>query len=633
MKKNKYIEAFCNPGAVWALVWVMFQLWVVVRGSYSALIMRSVHVCFAMGLVFLTFPALKRHKVPKGEKYIPRWYEYIFFIITIFCGIYIVMNCARYHTRMAYVDPLTAMDHAVAIAMLLLLLECSRRAVNMALTVIVLIFIAYGFFGEMMPGLLAHSNMPLAKFIEVQIYSTTGVLGSPVSTACGTVFYFLLFGAFLTATPAGRLFVNISTLLTRRANGGAGKATIVASAFFGMISGSAPGNVASIGTIMYRPMKQQGFENRFIGSILAIGGTAGQLIPPVMGAAAFIMVDMTGISYSSIMLAAVIPSFIFLAALYFLVDMYARKYKLPKPQIDAAECRREIGKNIYLLLSVAVLVALIIRGGSMMRCCTYATIVLVALCMIRRDTRLSLFDSVRALVSTGKQAIVVTLPCALAGIIVGQITATGLGIRFSSMINALASSNLLFALMATMLMALILGMGMPTSAAYIMSATLLCPSIIKLGVPTLAAHFFVFYFANLSMITPPVALSSFTAAGIVNDNMWKLGLSAFKYSFIIFIIPYTFVYSPAMLGIGAVTELLQASLTCLVSAYGLGMGLIGVGIAPMKQMERIAAVAASLLLIIPETITDIGGILLMAAVLAIQIRNRKKENSQRRKTV
>ena len=611
------------------MVWVMFQLWVVVRGSYSALIMRPIHVCFAMGLVFLTFPTFKKYKVPKGEKYLPQWYEYIFVGIILFCCVYMVMNSTRYDTRMAYVDPLTTMDYVTAIALLLLMLECSRRAVNLALTIIVLIFIGYGFFGEMMPGLLAHSNMSLAKFVEVQIFSTTGVFGSPVSTACGTVFYFLLFGAFLTATPAGRLFVNISTLLTRRANGGAGKATIVASAFFGMISGSAPGNVASIGTIMYRPMKQQGFENRFIGSILAIGGTAGQLIPPVMGAAAFIMVDMTGISYSSIMLAAVIPSFIFLAALYFLVD----KYKLPKPQIDAAECRREIGKNIYLLLSVAVLVALIIRGGSMMRCCTYATIVLVALCMIRRDTRLSLFDSVRALVSTGKQAIVVTLPCALAGIIVGQITATGLGIRFSSMINALASSNLLFALMATMLMALILGMGMPTSAAYIMSATLLCPSIIKLGVPTLAAHFFVFYFANLSMITPPVALSSFTAAGIVNDNMWKLGLSAFKYSFIIFIIPYTFVYSPAMLGIGAVTELLQASLTCLVSAYGLGMGLIGVGIAPMKQMERIAAVAASLLLIIPETITDIGGILLMAAVLAIQIRNRKKENSQRRKTV
>lgn len=627
MKRNKYIEAFCNPAAIWALAWVVFQLWVVVRGSYSALIMRSVHVCFAMGLVFLAFPTLKKHKVPKGERYMPQWYEYIFFIITIFCGIYMVMNCARYDTRMAYVDPLTTMDYAVAIAMLLLLLECSRRAVNMALTVIVLVFIAYGFFGEMMPGLLAHSNMSLAKFVEVQIFSTTGVFGSPVSTACGTVFYFLLFGAFLTATPAGRLFVNISTLLTRRSIGGAGKATIVASALFGMISGSAPGNVASIGTIMYEPMKEQGFENRFTGSILAIGGTAGQLIPPVMGAAAFIMVDMTGISYSSIMLAAIIPSFIFLAALYFLVDMYARKYKLPKPQIDAAVCRKEIKKNIYLLLSVAVLVALIIRGGSMMRCCTYATIVLVALCMIRRDTRLSLFDSIKALVSAGKQAIVVTMPCALAGIIVGQITATGLGIRFSSMINALASSNLLFALIATMLMALVLGMGMPTSAAYIMSATLLCPSIIKLGVPTLAAHFFVFYFANLSMITPPVALSSFTAAGIVNDNMWKLGLSAFKYSFIIFIIPYTFVYSPDMLGIGNPMVLLQSSITCLISAYGLSMGLIGVGIAPMKRMERILAIAASLCLIIPETVTDIVGVAVMVVLLVLQ-RQHMKEGSR-----
>lgn len=625
MKKNKYIEAFCNPGAIWALVWVMFQLWVVVRGSYSALIMRPIHVCFAMGLVFLTFPTFKKYKVPKGEKYLPQWYEYIFVGIILFCCVYMVMNSTRYDTRMAYVDPLTTMDYVTAIALLLLMLECSRRAVNLALTIIVLIFIGYGFFGEMMPGLLAHSNMSLAKFVEVQIFSTTGVFGSPVSTACGTVFYFLLFGAFLTATPAGRLFVNISTLLTRKANGGAGKATIVASALFGMISGSAPGNVASIGTIMYEPMKQQNFENRFTGSILAIGGTAGQLIPPVMGAAAFIMVDMTGISYSNIMLAAIIPSFIFLAALYFLVDMYARKNKLAKPQIEAAAYRKEIMKDIHLLLSVVVLVALIIRGGSMMRCCTYATIVLIALCMIRKDTRITLFDFIKALVATGKQAVIVTMPCALAGIIVGQITATGLGIRFSSMINALASSNLLFALIATMLMALVLGMGMPTSAAYIMSATLLCPSIIKLGVPVLAAHFFVFYFANLSMITPPVALSSFTAAGIVNDNMWKLGLSAFKYSFIIFLIPYTFVYSPAMLGIGTPLELFQSGFTCLVGAYGLSMGLIGCGIGPMKMLERVLAIAASLCLVIPETVTDLIGVILMISLLSLQVMRSKKE--------
>ena len=628
MKKNKYVQTFCNPAALWALFWVAFQLWVVVRGAYSALIMRPVHVCFGMGLVFLSFPLLKKNKVPKGQVYWPKWYEYIFFAATVLCGIYMLLNGERYDTRMAFVDPLTPMDNVVAVVMILLLIECSRRAVNMALTIIVLVFIAYGFWGEMLPGMLAHSNMPFSKFIEVQVFSTSGIFGSPVSTACGTVFYFLLFGAFLTATPAGQLFVNISTLFTRKANGGSGKATIVASALFGMISGSAPGNVASIGTIMYEPMKQQGFDNRFTGSILAIGGTAGQLIPPVMGAAAFIMVDMAGISYPTIMLAAVIPSFIFLAALYFLVDMYSKKNGLQKPDINVADCRRAIISHIHLLLSVVVLVVLIIQGGSMMRCCTYATIALILLCMIRKDTRLSFYELLKALVSTGRQAVIVTLPCALAGIIVGQITATGLGIRFSSMINALASNSLLLALVATMLMALVLGMGMPTSAAYIMSATLLCPSIIKLGVPALAAHFFVFYFANLSMITPPVALSSFTAAGIVGDNMWKLGLEAFKYSFIIFLIPYTFVYSPAMLGVGSALEIVQVAVTCLIGAYGLSMALIGHGIAPMKLIERPLAVAAAICLVIPEFYSDILGVVLMLALLGIQWSRKKKAAAQ-----
>ena len=624
-EQNRYVKAFCNPGAIWALCWVFFQLWVVIRGSYSALVMRPIHVCFAMGLVFLTFPMFKKYKVPKGEVYWPKWYEYIFFAISVYCGIYMLMNGKRMETRMAFVDPLTTADKVTAVLMIVLLIECSRRAVNIALTVIVLVFIAYGFWGDMLPGLFRHSNMPFAKFIEVQVYSTSGIFGSPISTACSTVFYFLLFGAFLTATPAGRLFVNISNLLTRKANGGSGKATIVASALFGMISGSAPGNVASIGTIMYEPMKQQKFDNRFTGSIFAIGGTAGQLIPPVMGAAAFIMVDMAGIKYSTIMLAAVIPSFIFLAALYFLIDMYSKKNHLEKPDVDVESCRRAILAHIHLLISVVVLVYLIIKGGSMMRCCTYATIVLIALCMIRKDTRMGLFDILKALVTTGKTAVITSLPCALAGIIVGQITATGLGIRFSSMINALAKNSLLLALIATMIMALILGMGMPTSAAYIMSATLLCPSIIKLGVPAIAAHFFVFYFANLSMITPPVALSSFTAAGIVNDNMWKLGLSAFRYSFIIFLIPYTFVYSPAMLGIGSAVEVLQVSATCLIGAYGLSMALIGYGFGPMNIIERILAVFAAILLVIPEMYSDLGGILILILLIAMQKKKSKKE--------
>ena len=314
--KEKIKKTFGYPAAIWSLCWVAFQLWVVLRGSYSALVMRPIHTCFAIGLVFLSFPMLKKHKVAKGQPYFPQWYEYIFFAATMFCCIYMVINGERWDTRMPFVDPLTFMDKLVAWLIIILLIECSRRAVNMALTIIVLIFIAYGFWGEGLPGMFAHSNMSIPKFLEVQVFSTSGIWGSPVSVACSTVFYFLLFGAFLTATPAGKLFVNISNLCTRKAYGGAGKSAVVASALFGMISGSAPGNVASIGTIMYEPMKLQGFENRFTGSILAIGGTAGQLIPPVMGAAAFIMVDMAGISYARIMMGAIIPSFVFLAALY-----------------------------------------------------------------------------------------------------------------------------------------------------------------------------------------------------------------------------------------------------------------------------------------------------------------------------
>lgn len=624
MSENKYVKRFLNPASIWAIIWALFQIWIVFRGSFSALVLRPIHVGFAIGLVFLTQPMFKKNKVPKGQKYMPKWYEYIFVALDLMCIIHMCVNSERIMSRMVGVDALTTMDIVVGVVLILLLLECSRRAVNMALTIIVLVFLAYGFFGNMLPGLLGHTGHSLSAMLENQVYSTGGIFGSPVSVSVSMVFYFLLFGAFLSATPAGQLFINISNLLTRKTTGGAGKATVVACAFFGMISGSAPANVASVGTIMYPSLKKEKFDPTFSGSILAIGGTAGQLIPPVMGAAAFIMVDMVGTSYSQVMLSAVLPSIIFMMAMYFLVHFYAKKHRLSAPVMDVAQVKKDIMKHLHLLLSIVVLVAMILSGRSMMRAATLSAVVLIVLTMIRKDTRLNLYTFLETLESTAKQAVIVVMPCALAGIIVGEIVSTGLGLRFSSMINMVAQNSLLIALMLTMLMALILGMGMPTSAAYIMAATLLAPTMVNLGVEAIVAHFFVFYFANLSMITPPVALSSFAAAGIVGVDMWKLGLAAFKYSFVIFIIPYAFVYSPAMLGFGTVPEIIQIAVFTILGIYAVGCGLIGYGLAPINKLERLVLIVAAVMLIVPELISSVIGTVILAASLALQYQRRKK---------
>lgn len=629
MTENK-LKKFLTPAWIWAIAWTLFQLWQVVGGSLPAMVLRPVHVCFAMGLVFLTRPMLSKNKVPKGQRYVCKWYEYIFLAATILVGIYMTMNAEHYMTRMAFVESLTTMDYIVGIAMVVLLIEASRRAAGLALTIIVIAFIAYAFYGGFLPGIFGHGGQDLSTFLETQVFSTNGIFGSPIYVSVAMVFYFLLFGAFLSATPAGKLFINISTYLTRKSSGGAGKSSVVAAALFGMISGSAPANVASIGTIMYPSMKEERFDPLFSGSVLAIEGTAGQLIPPVMGAAAFIMVDMAGFSYARIMGAAIVPSIIFLAALYFLIHLYAKKYNLRSILLDqdVAQTKRDIFKHLHLFLGIIILVAAIIYGYSIMRAATIGTLALFLICLLRKDTRLSLLEVLEAFASTARQAIIVAMPCAMAGIIVGVIVSTGLGIRFSSMINALAQNSLLLALVATMLMALVLGMGMPTSAAYIMAATLLCPTMVKLGVPVLVAHFFVFYFANLSMITPPVALSSFTAAGIVGIDMWRLGLEAFKYSFVIFLIPYTFVYSPELLGFGTLTETIVAALPTLVGVYALSAALIGYALARISKVERILFAIAAILMVIPETITDIAGLALFAALMVIQYIKRKKQDPE-----
>jgi TRAP transporter 4TM/12TM fusion protein len=577
-----------------------------------------------MGLVFLAKPMLKKNAVPKGQKYIAKWYEYIFVAAVIFCGAYFILNGDRMMTRMAYVDDLLTMDYVVGLLMIALLLECSRRAVDIAFTIIVVVFIAYAVWGGFLPGILGHGGQDLTTLLESQVFSTAGIFNSPVSVSVSMVFYFLLFGAFLTATPAAQLFINISNVMTRKTVGGAGKASVVAAALFGMISGSAPANVASIGTIMYPSMKKQKFDPMFSGSMLSIEGTAGQLIPPVMGAAAFIMVDMTGHSYAEIMKAAILPSVVFLAGLYFLIHLYAHKHGMKPINEDMGQTRKDIFKHIHLLLGVAVLVALIIMGYSMMRAATIASACLYAICLFRKDTRLSLYKILETFESTAKQAVTVAMPCALAGIIIGVIVNTGLGLRFSSIINAIAQSNLLLALFATMLMALVLGMGMPTSAAYIMSATLLCPTIVGLGIPVLVAHFFVFYYANLSAITPPVALASYAAGGIVEVDLWKLGLEAFKYSIVIFTIPYIFIYYPELLGIGSVGKIIFVTAITLMSAYEISAALIGYGLVPISTIERLLLGASAVMIIFPEIITTIIGIIIFAVIMFMQYTRKKK---------
>jgi TRAP transporter 4TM/12TM fusion protein len=615
----KSFHAFLGFPSLIALAWVAFQLYVVVSGAGHAMVFRSIHVAFAMALVFASKPIRKGAKA--GD-----WYDIICILIVFAAALNISLNVDRLTTRIALVDPLTVADLVLGTLMIVLLFEAGRRVTGLALTLIALAFVAYGMLGGGLPGLLGHQGISWFRLVETMIYSTTAIFGSATSVSAAMVFYFLLFGAFLNATPAGQLFMDLSNILTRKSHGGAGKAAVVAGALFGMISGSASANTVSVGNLCYPAMKKSGFNDEFSASILAIGGTGGQLIPPIMGAAAFLMMDYIGVPYATVMIAAIIPSIVYLGAMAFLVHFEALRCGLKNADTETefSETKRRIVHRLHLMISIVVLVVLIINGRSLMSSATWATIVLLILCALKKDTRIDLFTGLDAFVSTAKSAIVVAMPCAIAGVIIGVVVNTGLGMRFSSLVVKVAGGNLLLSLLLIMLMTIVLGMGMPTSAAYIMAATLLAPALIQIGVPKLVAHFFIFYFANLSMLTPPVALASYAAASLAGLDMWKVGIRAFILSLVIFLLPFASVYNNAILMVGAPVKVVWATVTMLVAALGMSAAVIGHGYGPVRSGERAVLFVCSMMLIIPEVISSIVG---LAVILALLVFRRRPINS------
>jgi TRAP transporter 4TM/12TM fusion protein len=468
-----------------------------------------------------------------------------------------------------------------------------------------------------------HRGIDFRSFIELQFMTTNGIFGTSSGVSVDTVFYFMIFGAFLSATPAGKLFISLAKYATRKSIGGEGKTTIIACGLFGMISGSASANVASTGMLTYSGMEKAGFRPLFSASVLAIAGSGGQIIPPIMGAAAFLMADFLGISYFKIILYAIIPATLYITALYYLVHFEAKKCNIVSQHVDVADLKKQIRDYFYLIIPLIMLVVLIGIGRSLMYSAVLSLAVLVILCSLKKESRLSFMGIIETLIDGAVSAVVVAIPCAIAGIVVGILTHTGFGLKVSAMIASMAGGNLLLALFLSMIMIIILGMGMPTSAAYIMSAVLLAPALQKLGVMPIVSHMFIFYFANLSMITPPVALASYTAAGVAKTPFWETGIEAFKLSFVIFLIPYVFVYNPALLGIGTPIEILNVVVTTVIGLIAMAIAITGFYKYKISIITRIILTAIALLLIIPETITDIIGLVSFAAIVFF-LRKEKK---------
>tara|TARA_R110000824_G_scaffold401773_1_gene616009 strand:- start:16668 stop:18869 length:2202 start_codon:yes stop_codon:yes gene_type:complete len=503
-----------------------------------------------------------------------------------------------------------------AIAGSLLILELTRRVAGLALVVISAVFLTYVFAGPYLPGFLGYPGLSLQRFFS-QVYTDAGILGPTTAVSSTYIILFIIFAAFLQASKVGDYFVNFAFAAAGRARGGPAKVAIFASGLMGMINGTSAGNVVSTGSLTIPLMKKVGYPARSAGAIEAAASTGGQIMPPIMGAGAFIMAEVTGIPYTEIAIAAIIPAILYFASIYFMVDFEAARKGMRGMRKDEIPLFSKLVKQVYLFAPIIILIVALFMGYSVIRAGTLATASAAVVSWISPN-KMGLRAILKALQIAGTMSIQIIAVCACAGLIVGVISLTGVGARFSSLLLGLAGVSQLLALVFAMLISILLGMGMPTTAAYAVAASVVAPGLINIGIEPLIAHFFVFYFAVVSAITPPVALASYAAAGISGDNPMGTSVASFKIGLAAFIVPFMFFYSPAMLMEGSPMQILRVGLTATLGIVLLSGMVQKWFFGPVNTVQRVVMLVGALFLIYGGIYTDIAGLAIGIVLFMMQ---------------
>ena len=588
-------------------------------GTLPSSKVRAIHLGFVLALIFLTVPMWKK-KDGKLVKFVPAD------VILAFAGIgvnwYLLL---RIDAIAANGGQLTLLDYVLGTLTVILVIAAARRSIGMPMCILAILFLIYAYFGPYLPAFLHHRGFSISRLINQMSISAEGIYGIPLGVSASTIFLFVLFGAFLSETGLSELFTNLSMALAGDKVGGPAKVSIIASGFLGMINGSAAANVVTTGAFTIPLMKKVGYKDFFAGAVEAVASTGGQIMPPVMGAAAFIMAEYLSVSYRTIIIWSIIPAVLYYVALWINIDLRARKMNLlgyPKDQLPKAGA--ELKKSGHLLIPVVLLIVMLMMNYTASFACFWSIIALVVISSFKKSSRLNVRNLIHALESGAKQGMSVAIACAVCGIIVGVVNLTGIGLQLANTILKIANGSLLLTLIMTMLACVILGMGMPTSAAYIVAATVATSAMTTLGVAKEAAHLFVLYYAALSAITPPVALASYAGAGIAGANPNKVGWTAVKLGLLGFVIPFMFVYSPELMMRGSVLAVIWAFITASIGCIALGGSVQGYFTTDLKPYERAALLVAALLLIKSGLETDAIGIALLALVFFAQKVRAKK---------
>ncbi|MBB3330972.1 TRAP transporter 4TM/12TM fusion protein [Halomonas campaniensis] len=528
---------------------------------------------------------------------------------------FLALNSAELQQRMLYFDPLTTPQLLFGAMLVFTVLEAARRVVGWPLVILGATAIAYALWGNYLPSVLWHRGYSFESIIESTYLTQDGLWTTPLRVTATYVFLFVLFGAFLVSSGAGTFFTDLARSLTGRFTGGAAKTAVVSSALMGSLSGSSAGNVVVTGSFTIPTMKRAGFPPRFAAGVEAVSSSGGQFMPPVMGSAAFIMAEFIGMPYIEIAQAAIIPALLYFISVIAMVHFEARRLEL-SPEVADVRAFEVLKQRGYLLLPVIVMLGVLSSGYTPTLAALYAlgSLVLAQVVFERESRTLLVENCLKAMNDAPRIIGQITIASAVGGIIVGVVTQTGLGLRMSSIVLSISQGSLPLLLVLTMLCGVILGMGMPTPAAYIILAVLLAPGLVEFGVPILAAHLFVMYCAGVSAITPPVALASYAAAAIADSDPWRTSLTALKLGLASFIVPYMFVFAPSILGLGSGLQMTINSLAAGVGVIALAASLIGWLWIRMNLYLRGLLFAAALMLIMPGMLVDLAGGVLIVVI-------------------
>ncbi len=604
---------------VMAVILCAFQIYATGGiGVLEAPVLRAGHLSMILFLAFFWIPPMKSRD--------PVWVVALDIMLALASMAvlgYILYDLEGILNHMRYVDEITPAAMAFGTLCMLLVLEATRRLSGWPLVIVAAAFIAYAMFGEYMPVSMRHDPITYDRFIETMFLLTDGIYGISLSTACTMIFAFCMFGAFLEVSTMNSVFMDLSCLLTRKSRGGPAKVAIFASALFGSISGSAPANVYATGVFTIPLMKRVGYRPAFAGAVEAVASTGGQIMPPVMGAAAFIMADLTGLGYLAVIKAALLPAVLYYLALWIMIHFEACKYNLGTIPPEDVPDKKSVIRRLYYLLPIGLLILLLLSGRSVNFAAFGTTLFIVFLGMCAAATRFTPARFLLALKVTARNALMVSTCCACAGIVVGCITATGIGFKFINIITSLADNNLVLMMIVLMLTCIVLGMGVPTTPAYIIVATLGAPVLIKMGVPVIAAHMFVFYYAILSVVTPPVCLAAFSGAAIAEADAMRTGFISMKLAVVAFIVPFFFVLQPSLLMQGSAMDVTQAIVTSIIAMYALAGAMQGYLLITANIIERAALLTGGLTMLYPGTLTDLVGLGCLIGVLALQLARRK----------